>query len=162
MTGRVRRTAATLLVGLLLVVGAAAPGIAAAATPRASFNQVQSALMCIACHEPLAVARSPEAYSENAYVRSLIRSGETQREILHNMVQQYTAAVLAKPPASGFDLLIYVVPPVVVALGLITLAITIPTWRRRAREAAARPQATGPPLSDEDAERLDADLARGL
>ena len=161
MSGRARRASATLLASLLALLGAGSAGIAVAATPRASFNQVQGALMCVLCNEPLNVARSPEAYAENAYVRSLIQKGETRRQILNDMVQQYGTSVLAKPPATGFNVLIYVVPPVVVALGLITLALTIPRWRRRGREAAAKPQPTAAALSDEDSQRLDADLARG-
>lgn len=158
--GRARRAAATLVAALVLC-SAALPGLAAAApTQRASFNDVQSALMCIACHEALPVARSPEAYSENAYVRQLIGEGKTKREILNDMVQQYGPAVLAKPPAHGFNVLVYIVPGVAVVAGLAVLGITLPRWRRGSRAAAAEPLPSGPKLSDEESQRLDADLAR--
>ena len=158
--GRVRRVAAAL--GAALVLGSAAlPGLAAAAPrQRASFNDVQSSLMCIACHEALPVAQSPEAYSENAYVRQLIRQGKTKQEILHDMVVQYGPAVLAKPPAHGINVLVYIVPGVAVVVGLTVLGITLPRWRRRSRAAAADPLPSVPKLSDEESQRLDADLAR--
>ena len=71
---------------------------------------------------------------------------------------QYGASVLGKPPADGFNLVVYVVPPALVAIALITLAVALPKWRRRAREAA--PLAAGPALSPDDSRRLDEDLAR--
>ena len=58
------------------------------------------------------------------------------------MVAQYGPAVLAKPPASGFNLVIYVLPPVLVAIGVVTLLIAIPRWRRRSRLAASSPLAS--------------------
>lgn len=158
--GRARRTAAALVTALVLA-SAAVPGLAVAAPKqRASFLDVQSALMCLVCHEALPVARSPEAYSENAYVRQLIREGKTKREILHQMVVQYGPAVLAKPPAHGFNVLVYVVPGAAVVAGLAVLGITLPRWRRRSRATAAEPVPNVPKLSDEESQRLDADLAR--
>jgi cytochrome c-type biogenesis protein CcmH len=159
----VRRAAALLIATLSLVAALATPALSPAATranPRASFTQIQSEVMCVACHESLAVARSPEAYSENNYIRELIAQGETRQQIEHNLVEQYGPSVLAKPPAHGFNVLVYVVPPVLVIIGLVTLAVTIPKWRRRARQADAEPQARPAELSDDDARRLDADLAK--
>ena len=93
--------------------------------------------MCVACHESLAVAQSPEAFSERQYIRDLIAQGETAAEIKRNMVAQYGTAVLAVPPAQGFNLVVYVLPPVLVGVGILVLALTIPRWRRRARGAGA-------------------------
>ena len=132
----------------------------AAATPRASFTQVESALMCTSCHEPLALAQSPQAFSERAYVRQLVAQGLTQKQIENQMVAQYGPSVLAKPPAHGFNLLIYVLPPLLLVLGGVILLVTLPKWRRRSRAAAATPVPTGPPLNPADARRLDEDLAR--
>ena len=161
------RRRATALLASLVLLAATFPALAGAAVgPRVSFTQVQTDLMCVLCHEPLNVARSPEAYSENTYLRGLIRKGETTRQIERDMVAQYGPTVLAKPPARGFNVLVYVVPPLVVVIGLAVIVITIPRWRRRARAAAAaaaaEPRPAGPALSDEDAQRLDADLARRL
>jgi cytochrome c-type biogenesis protein CcmH len=139
---------------------AVSPALAASTTRRASLTQIESDVMCVACHESLAVAQSPEAFSERAYIRTLIAQGETRQQIEHNLVQQYGPSVLALPPAHGFNLLVYVLPPVLLALGIATLLITIPKWRRRARRAALEPLAAGPPLSAVDAHRLDEDLAR--
>jgi cytochrome c-type biogenesis protein CcmH len=151
------------LAGLLLAV-LVLPGAAAAAT-RASFTQIEDEVMCVVCHEPLAVAQSPEAFQERDYIRGLILQGKSRREIENDLVQQYGPAVLAKPPAHGFNLLVYVLPPVAVLLGIVTLAITLPRWRRRTRQAAAAaaaasPQPGGHAMSADDARRLDEDLAR--
>ena len=140
---------------------------AAAGAGRASFTQIEDEVMCVVCHEPLAVAQSPEAFQERDYIRGLILQGKTRGEIENDLVQQYGPAVLAKPPAHGFDLLVYVLPPVAVALGIVTLAITLPRWRRRTRRAGATAagasaKSDGRSLSAQDTRRLDEDLARDM
>ena len=115
-------------------------------------------VMCVACHESLAVAQSPEAYSEISYIRGLIGQGETKRQIERQLVAQYGESVLGKPPARGFNLVVYVLPPLLVVIALVTLVVTLPKWRRRAREAA--PLEAGPVLSPDDTLRLDEELAR--
>jgi cytochrome c-type biogenesis protein CcmH len=129
-------------------------------TSRASLTEIENDVMCVACHESLAVAQSPEAYSERQYIRDLIAQGQTKKQIEDQLVAQYGPAVLGKPPADGFNLLVYVIPPLVVALGIALLLFTIPKWRRRARTAAASQPQPAPALDPEDARRLDDDLAR--
>ena len=66
--------------------------------------------------------------------------------------------VLALPRSSGFNLVVYIVPVVVVlALGAI-VALLLPRWRRRSRAASV--PSPGPALSAADAARLDDELAR--
>ena len=138
-----------------------APAIASAAG-RASLTNIENDVMCVACHESLAVAQSPESYSERQYIRDLIAKGLTQKQIENELVAQYGPAVLGRPPAKGFNLVIYILPPALVAIGVATLLVTIPKWRRRARAAASRSLPAGPPLHPDDARRLDEDLARQL
>jgi cytochrome c-type biogenesis protein CcmH len=152
-----RAAALTLTLALVTIVS---PALAATTASRASLTQIENDVMCVACHESLAVAQSPEAFSERAYIRTLIAQGETRQQIEHNLVQQYGPSVLALPPAKGFNLLVYVLPPVLLGLGIVTLLITLPQWRRRTRRAAQEPLASSPPLTAVDAHRLDEDLAR--
>jgi cytochrome c-type biogenesis protein CcmH len=156
-----RRALAGGLAGVLLALLVTPAAALAASTSRTSFTQIEDEVMCVVCHEPLAVAQSPEAFQERDYIRGLILQGKTRRQIENDLVQQYGPAVLAKPPAHGFNLLVYVIPPVAVILGIAMLAITLPRWRRRTRQAdGTRQRATGPALTDADARRLDEDLAR--
>jgi cytochrome c-type biogenesis protein CcmH len=146
---------------LALSVGlatAAAPAAAAAAHRRASLIQIENDLMCVACHESLAVAQSPEAFSERQYINTLIAQGETRKQIENNMVAQYGASVLALPPAQGFNVLVYVVPPAVVLIGIVTVLFTLPKWRARSRSAAAESDRPAVALDPGDASRLDDDL----
>jgi cytochrome c-type biogenesis protein CcmH len=133
---------------------------ASAARSKVGFTQMEQDFMCVACHEALNVAQSPEAFSERAYLRQLIAQGLDRRQIDNQFVAQYGQAVLAKPPASGFNLLIYILPPAILIIGLGTLAVTLPKWRRRSRLAAAQPMAAPARLDPEDARRLDAELVR--
>jgi cytochrome c-type biogenesis protein CcmH len=155
-----RHAIAALLIAAL-AAGLLSAGASAAVRPRASLIAIENDVMCVVCHESLAVAQSPEAYSERDYIRGLILQGETQSQIEKNLVAQYGPAVLALPPAHGFNLLVYIVPPALVIAGLATLALTIPRWRRRAaRAAAAEPPAARSPLDPADALRLQEDIAR--
>jgi cytochrome c-type biogenesis protein CcmH len=159
--GRTLVALRAILAALAIVATTSLAGPAsAAAAPRASFTDIESDVMCIACHEPLAVAQSPEAFSERAYIRQLIGEGLTKPQIERQLVAQYGPAILAKPPAHGFNLLIYILPPVLLIAGILGLAIVLPRWRRRARVAAASPLPAGPALDPTDARRLEQDLAR--
>jgi cytochrome c-type biogenesis protein CcmH len=147
-----------LVIGMTIAGTLSLSGSALAAASRPSLTELESQLMCVACHESLAVAQSPESFSERQYIRDLIAQGETAAEIKRNMVAQYGTAVLAVPPAQGFNLVVYVLPPVLIALGIIGLVIAVPRWRRRAREAT--PATATAPLNAEDARRLNEDLGR--
>lgn len=148
-----RRAAASLAAFLLL-----APATAVA-TPRASLTDIENDVMCVACHEPLAVSDSPQAYSERDFIRGLIAQGLTKPQIERELVAQYGPSVLGKPPAHGFNLTVYVLPPAIVLLGLGTLAFALPRWRRRTRAARAAAAEPPPAPTTRDAQRLDEDLA---
>jgi cytochrome c-type biogenesis protein CcmH/NrfF len=158
---RPRSIAAALLAMLVALVTCAGPALAAGSS-HLSLPQVQQDFMCTVCHEPLNEARSDEAYQENGILRQLIAQGDGLPQIKRVMVSQYGPGVLADPPAHGFNLLAYIIPGVVIALGITTVAVTIPRWRRRAahQQAEQPPDPAASALSDEDADRLDADLAR--
>jgi cytochrome c-type biogenesis protein CcmH/NrfF len=158
-----RRRIATLAVSLSAAIATAtapAAPAAAAATPKASYLQVVDDVMCVVCHEPLGVAQSPEAFQEREYIRQLIGQGKTRTEIENNLVQQYGSAVLARPPAHGVNLLVYIVPPLVLVLGIAIVAVFIPRWRRRARAADSSAPNDTQTLDDADAKRLNEDLGR--
>jgi cytochrome c-type biogenesis protein CcmH len=149
----IKRTLAALLVALAT---AQAPATALAVPPRASLTDIESEVMCVACKEPLEVAQSPQAEAERAYIRTLIGQGETKPQIEQALVGQYGPAVLGKPPAHGFNLTVYVLPPAVVAAGIAILALVLPRWRRK----TGAPTPAAPALDEADASRLDAELAR--
>jgi cytochrome c-type biogenesis protein CcmH/NrfF len=152
---RIATAALTALALILLVVP-----VAAAAPARASLTDIENDVMCVSCREPLAVAQSTQAYDERNFIRSLIAQGETKAQIERALVAQYGSAVLGKPPAHGFNLTVYVLPPAVVLAGLAILALTLPRWRRRVRAAAAQAHATGSPASAAEQRRLEEELSR--
>jgi cytochrome c-type biogenesis protein CcmH len=155
MTRAARRIAPLLALMALVIV----PAAWAAPKPRASLTDIENDVMCTICHEPLAVAQSLEADQERSYIRGLIAEGLTKPQIERNLVTQYGEAVLGKPPASGINLTIYILPPAVVVAGIAILAFTLPKWRRRTRAAQNEPAQAAPPLDPADAERLDRELS---
>jgi cytochrome c-type biogenesis protein CcmH/NrfF len=149
-----RRGVACLAVALTLV-GAAS----ASARPYQSFYSVINQFMCVECHEPLSQVNSPEALSEKTTLRALIKRDLTLSQIKAGMVAQYGEQVLARPPASGFNLAVYILPPAIFLGGLALLAYTLPKWRERSRRAASTRLPGAPPLQSDDAQRLDDELS---
>ncbi len=150
-------TACLALAAMCLVLAAA--NVLAAEGPRASLTSVERQVMCVTCKIPLNVAESPQANRERAFIRELIDEGRDEAQIKHALVGQYGTTVLALPPASGFDLTVYIVPVAVVAVLVALLAILLPRWRRRGREPGGD-EGGAAPLGPGDASRLEADLSR--
>jgi cytochrome c-type biogenesis protein CcmH len=157
---RTAHVALVLLAAIALTSLAATPVARATPKPRASLTDIENDVMCTICREPLAVAQSLEADQERAYIRGLIAQGLTKQQILNNLVVQYGVNVLGRPPAHGFNLTIYVLPPAILAAGIGILAVVLPRWRRRTRAAAAECDDGLPPLDPVEQERLDHDLSQ--
>lgn len=132
----------------------------AAADQRASLTEIEKQVMCPVCGTLLQLAESPQAQREKAFIRRLIAEGKTETQIKDALVAEYGDEVLALPQGSGFSLSAYVVPIVAFLLAAVALAIGVMRWRR-AGGGPDGSEATHPrgPKGD-DAERLDADLAR--
>jgi cytochrome c-type biogenesis protein CcmH len=147
-----RRAALLVLVAVLLV-----PGAALAATPRTTLPDVEDEVMCVECGTALNVSTSPVANQERALIRRLIDEGKTKAQIKAALVDSYGRDVLADPPDSGFGLAAWWIPVVLVPLGLLLAFFAARRWRR-SNAAVAAPDG-GPGLADDDAKRLDAELA---
>jgi len=149
-----RRAAAATLALLAL---AAAPATAAAPAPKATMHEIEQQVMCVTCGIVLEEAQSPAADQERQLIQQLIDQGESVAQIKAALVAQFGSGVLALPPDKGFNVALYVLPPLAVVAALTLVAILLPRWRRQRRDVAPREEE---PLNAGDAARLDADLAR--
>lgn len=154
------RLAAAVLLATAMAALTAPVALAATSQPRASLTDIENDVMCTLCHESLAVAQSPQADAERNYIRGLIAQGETKQQILRNMVAQYGSDVLGKPPASGFNLTVYVLPPLILAVGIGILVFTLPRWRRRTRATTRQSPGNTPALDPAEAARLEHELSQ--
>ena len=121
---------------IALILLAALPALASALT----VTEVARELRCPTCNTPLDVSNAPVAQDMKAYIAVHIRRGETKQQIIDGLVGEFGTEVLATPPKSGFDLIAWLAPALVVAAGL----AAIPFMTRAGRAAPARP-APSPP-----------------
>jgi cytochrome c-type biogenesis protein CcmH len=138
-----------LLLALLLMV------FATGAAPRASLPDIEDEVMCVECKTALNVSTSTVADQERAFIRRQIALGKDKQEVKDALVDQFGPDVLALPEEKGFSLAAYLVPIVLGLLALSALAVAARRFRRRPEEAAPASE----PLADDDARRLDAELA---
>jgi cytochrome c-type biogenesis protein CcmH len=145
---------------LALALLAVAPLAALATAPQTSVSEISSEVMCPVCGTLLELAESPQALREKAFVARLVGEGKSKDQVKDALVAEYGTEVLALPQGSGFDLSAYLVPIVAFAVAAVALALGVLRWRRAGGPPGpgSAPEARGP--SPEDAERLDADLAR--
>ncbi|HET8815629.1 MAG TPA: cytochrome c-type biogenesis protein CcmH [Solirubrobacterales bacterium] len=134
---------------------------AALAAQRASLAEIEEEVMCPVCGTLLQLAEAPQAQRQKAFISRLIDEGKTEEQIKDALVAEYGDEVLALPQGSGFDLSAYVVPIVAFLLAAVALAVAVARWRR-AGGGGSSGKSSGPAAGPqgEDAERLEADLAR--
>jgi cytochrome c-type biogenesis protein CcmH len=139
---------------LLALLVLAAP--ASAAQPRTTLTDVEDEVMCVQCGTVLNISESAVADRERAFIRRRIAQGMDKAQIKRALADEYGPSVLAMPKDDGFDAAVYVVPVLLVLLGLGGVALAARRWRR-ARPAAPGPD-LGPELDPDDARRLDDEL----
>ena len=142
---RLRLPRALLLaVAALAALGAAPPG---RAVTEDQVREVAANLRCVVC-QSLSVADSPSetANQMRAIVRERLAAGETPEQVTAYFVEKYGTWILLAPPRRGFDLLVWVVPFMALALGLGLAILAMRRWRRRSAAAA-------PPAAVDDATR---------
>jgi cytochrome c-type biogenesis protein CcmH/NrfF len=133
---------------------------AAAAEQPASLTEIEKQVMCPVCGTLLQLAESPQAQRERVFINRLIDEGKTEAEVKDALVAEYGDEVLALPPGSGFSLSAYLVPIIAFLIAMAALAVGVLRWRRAGGDPPDSPQTRAGGPSDEDSERLDADLAR--
>jgi cytochrome c-type biogenesis protein CcmH len=148
-----------LLALVALTLFAAMASAAAAAAPPASLIEIEKEVMCPVCGTLLQLAESPQAQREKAFIRRLIAEGKTEAQVKDALVAEYGDEVLALPKGSGFSLSAYVVPIVACVVAAIALALGVMRWRRAGNDKGEEDTPDVGPKG-EDADRLDADLAR--
>jgi cytochrome c-type biogenesis protein CcmH len=144
----------------VIVVLALTAGGSTVAAGRLNLLNVEAQFMCVSCHEPLNTVSSPQAISEKNVLARLIARGDNMQQIHDAMVSAYGVQVLTRPPASGVNLLIYILPPALLFGGLGLLAFTLPRWRASARRAGQNQSAAGATLSPDQTARLEDELSR--
>jgi cytochrome c-type biogenesis protein CcmH len=146
------RIAVVLATGFLLAP-VAAPADSA---PNASLPDIEDEVMCPICGTLLELSEAPQADRQRVFIRRMIAEGRSKEEIKDALVAEYGEEVLATPQGSGFDLSAYLIPILGFVIAAVALAVGITRWRRSRPDPPT--EAGAPP--DEDADRLDADLAR--
>ena len=128
---------AAIIAGALLagVAYAQSGGENAGAYDEAEAQAIDRMLMCPVCPaQTIDQTEVPLAKQMRAQVRELLAGGATRKEVLawFSAPERYGPGVLAEPPRSGFYLIAWIVPGVVVVAALAGGVLTLRAMRRRA------------------------------
>ena len=134
---------------------AAGQAVAAPAPSQAIDDRVReiaSDLRCVVCQN-LSVADSPSDLAKEMrnLVRELVEQGKSRQEIEAYFVSRYGEYVLLAPPKQGFNLLVWVLPFLALALGAGGVYLVARRW-------AARTAEEPPPADPEYLERVQREL----
>ncbi len=113
-----------------LVVGS---GVLTSSTPTPAQRalSIESVVRCPTC-EDLSVAQStaPTAVAVRGAITQLIAEGRTDRQIQEYLITRYGSSIVLDPPASGWSLLVWLLP-LLVGVVAATALVTVLVRRRR-------------------------------
>ena len=100
-------------------------------------HEVASQLRCVVC-QSLSVADSPSetANQMRGIIRERLAAGDSPEQVRAYFVTKYGDWILLSPRRSGFTLLVWVVPFVALAIGLVLVVVTVRRWSRAPQPAA--------------------------
>jgi cytochrome c-type biogenesis protein CcmH len=100
-------------------------------------RSISAELRCVVCQN-LSVADSPSELAQQmrAVVREQLQAGKSPGEIKAYFVSKYGEWVLLSPTPKGFNLLVWVLPFVVAATGIIGVLFVIRRWASKKKKLA--------------------------
>jgi cytochrome c-type biogenesis protein CcmH len=118
-------------------------------------NAIAKELYCPVCENvPLDVCGTQACAEWRELIREKLAEGWSETQIKEYFSDQYGARVLAEPPRSGLNWLVYIVPPLAFFAGVYILYRGFKTWRQMAPAALPEIQ------SDDQEEPVDEYMAR--
>ena len=144
------RWASWIVMGAVLAV-ALFVGVTEDRAPRTEndrVNAIAAEVRCPTC-ESLSAAESDAAAAQAVRdeIRTRLRDGEDEAEIVAFLASRYGDDILLRPEAGGVAGMVWVLPVVVLVLGLAGLAVTM--RRSRGRAAVGAPTSADRSLVDE-------------
>lgn len=141
------------VVGVLAALALVAAAAAAGGRPNAS--DLEGQLVCPVCQTTLDQSDAPIALKMKAYIRRRIAAGDSAAHIKAALVAQFGPGVLATPSKSGFGLLAWLVPILVVLGAGLVVGVLVRAWSKR-----RPPPPPDRPLDPDVERRVDEELAR--
>jgi cytochrome c-type biogenesis protein CcmH len=116
-------------------------------------NRIAHQLYCPVCENtPLDVCPTEACRQWRDLIRQQLSQGLTEDQIKQYFVTQYGARVLAEPPRTGLNWLIYVLPPLIILAGAFFLLRAMQAWTKRPTAlSAATPESGGSVSSTKEA-----------
>jgi len=131
--------------------------LAAASERHPTLGELEGEVICPACHTTLDQSSAPIAREMKVFIARRIRAGDTKSQIEQKLIVQFGPEVIAKPSKHGFDLVAWLLPFALVAVGAAGVGVAAWTWRRSSQRT---PEAQSAPLDPELERRVDEELAR--
>jgi cytochrome c-type biogenesis protein CcmH len=112
-----------------------------AGDPATRFNAIGHRMMCICgCNQILLECNHvgcPDSDGMRNELMAAVSRGDSDSLVEQGFVQKYGPTVLAAPTMQGFDRTAYIIPPVVLLLGVGLIVFVIRSWKNRPAPAIA-------------------------
>lgn len=123
-------------------------------------NAIAKQLYCPVCENtPLDVCPTQACAQWRALIREKLTDGWTEDQIKQYFVDNYGARVLSEPPRTGLNWMVYILPPLIILVGVFILIRSFMIWRHPTKESHGK---DGAPLqeilSEEHIIRLEEEL----
>ncbi|MBU2610192.1 MAG: cytochrome c-type biogenesis protein CcmH [Chloroflexi bacterium] len=154
---------------MLLTFATASTALAQQPTPSDDeVNAIAKQLYCPVCENtPLDVCPTQACAQWRELIRQMLAEGKSADTINQYFVEQYGARVLAEPPRTGLNWLIYLLPPLAFLAGAYILYRAFRSWRALDMQPAGAEEAerfdrlsAGPAAEDEYVTRLEEELKK--
>lgn len=100
-------------------------------------TDVASQLQCLQCQgESVADSSSLFAQDVRGIIRTRLRQGQSEQQVVNYLVSIYGDRIREVPPTSGFTLLIWLGPLVMLLAGILVVAAVARQWRAPVRPSA--------------------------
>jgi len=123
-------------------------------------NQIAHQLYCPVCaNTPLDVCPTDACRQWRDLIRQQLAQGWTEDQIKQYFVEQYGVRVLAEPPETGINWLIYILPPAIILAGAFILFRALRMWTKPI-SASAVSGSNEDAFKDEYVARLEEELKK--
>ena len=125
----------------------------------AEIRAIEEMFVAPCCYrQQISIHDSREAASMRSEVRSMVMAGKTREQIRAVFVNKYGTRILAAPPATGFFLLAYLLPPFALGCGALAAGFFVQRALSRKGSVVTEYPAQDPQTLNQYQSRIEQDI----